>query len=169
MNNMKNITIDQYIENKIRKDPSLEAKLSRVNQAIAISIQIYNLRKQKKLTQAQLAKIARVRQSNIARLENAEYEGYSKKTLEKIAKALDVNLTIFFISKNKVNDINTMLEISRANTTSLNVFPGIGKNWNTNGFNPVFVGTTIAGIYTTLEQTRKRDRELEVSENNFYI
>lgn len=169
---MKKTNLDELFEQEIKNDPSLELRLNKISRAIDIAVQIYTLRKEKNLTQAQLATIAHVRQSNIARLENADYEGYSKKTLEKIAKALDVDLAIFLISKNKINDINTMLEISQANTTSLNVFPGIGKNWIFNDINPIYIGSTIAGMKVDAnnetKQTKTKDSELEVySEFNY--
>jgi transcriptional regulator with XRE-family HTH domain len=115
---MKKTNLDLYIESEIQKDPSLESRLGHVDQAIDIAIQIYNLRKQKNLTQAQLASAAHVKQSNIARLENADYDGYSKKTLEKIARALNVNLAIFFVQKEHVNNVNRLLEIANNNKTS---------------------------------------------------
>ncbi len=126
---MKKTNLDKLIEREIQKDPSLEYDLNRVSQAIDVAIQIYTLRRQKKLTQAQLANIAHVRQSNIARLESAEYEGYSKKTLEKIAHALDVDLAIILMPKEKTNNINTMLNIVKENQTGYAVFPGSYPGW----------------------------------------
>lgn len=129
---MKKTNLDELIEQEIQNDPSLLTRINRIGQAINVAIQIYSIRKQRNLTQAQLASVAHVRQSNIARLENADYEGYSKKTLEKIANALDVDLAIFLIPKERVSDINTMLDIANVNQTSYARFPGMCSDWISN-------------------------------------
>lgn len=154
---MKNTNIDQYIENEIQKDPSLEGRLNRVHEAINIAIQIYNLRKKNKLTQAQLAKIAHVRQSNIARLENAEYNGYSKKTLEKIANALNVNLAILLVPRNQMNSWNMTFEIVGSNLTDSITYPNSCSPWISN--NPS--GYTIEDNTDKCKEKVRIDRKAE--------
>jgi transcriptional regulator with XRE-family HTH domain len=161
---MKNTSIDQYIENEIKKDPSLEGRLSRVHGAINIAIQIYNLRKKNKLTQAQLARIARVRQSNIARLENAEYNGYSKKTLEKIANALNVNLTILLVPKNQTNSWNTAFEIVNSNLTGVATFASSCGSWISGNLNDFTIKDK-----TDKDEEIKVDREAEKLEVLHYF
>ena len=94
---MKKTNFDSYIEREVRKNPKLKNELIKADVAIDISIQIYELRKNRGMTQKDLAKLTGVKQSNIARLERADYEGYSLKTLNKVAKALKTKLKISLI------------------------------------------------------------------------
>ena len=81
--------IKEYLESEIQKDPSLRERLKKASVAIDVSTQIYNLRKLRGYTQQQLADKLGVSQSNIARLEDNDYEGHSLKSLSKVADALD--------------------------------------------------------------------------------
>jgi len=85
---------DRYLEKALRRDPLLKERLERAEQAWDIAFQIYNLRKKAGLTQTQLAKLVGTRQSNIARIESADYMGYTFKTLEKVTKALKARLEV---------------------------------------------------------------------------
>lgn len=58
---------------------------------------IIKMRKEKNLTQAQLAQKAGTTQQVIARLESLTYRSYSLKTLEKLAKALGKKPQISFV------------------------------------------------------------------------
>lgn len=58
---------------------------------------IIKLRKEKNLTQSQLAKKAGTTQQVIARLESPTYRSYSLKTLEKLANALGKKPQIRFV------------------------------------------------------------------------
>lgn len=62
------------------------------------AFEIINNRIRKGMSQKDLARKIKTSQQAIARLENPNYKGYSVKTLEKIATALDVNLKISFVS-----------------------------------------------------------------------
>ena len=84
---------DRYYEN-LKQDPKTKIELDKAGYAIDIAQQIYDLRKARGLTQAQFAKIIGISQSNIARLENADYKSYSLRTLSKASKALSSNLDI---------------------------------------------------------------------------
>lgn len=85
---------DKYIDRVLVKDPSLADEFAKIDQAIDIGIQIYRLRKKSGLTQAGLAKLVGTAQSNIARIEDADYTGYTLKTLEKVTKALQAKIEI---------------------------------------------------------------------------
>lgn len=61
------------------------------------ALAIIKARKEKNLTQAQLAQKAGTTQQAIARLESLTYRSYSLKTLEKLAKALGKKPKIGFI------------------------------------------------------------------------
>ena len=95
---MGKTNFDNYISSQIKKEPGLKNDLVKAGVAIDISMQIYKLRKEKGMTQKELAEVTGVQQSNIARLENADYDGYSMRTLNKIAKALDTELKVQLIS-----------------------------------------------------------------------
>jgi len=98
---MKKTNFDSYISREVRINPELNNELSRAGVAIDISMQIYELRKSLGMTQKELAKMTGVKQSNIARLERADYEGYSLKTLNKVAIALKTKLKITLTSEEK--------------------------------------------------------------------
>ena len=89
---------DKFYE-KLQKDPGSRTELEKAGRALDIAMQIYSLRKKRGLSQKQLAELIEVKQSNIARLEDADYEGYSLKTLEKIAEALDATIDVTFIPR----------------------------------------------------------------------
>ena len=61
------------------------------------ALTIIKMRKEKNLTQAQLAQKAGTTQQVIARLESLTYRSYSLKTLEKLAEALGKKPQIRFI------------------------------------------------------------------------
>src|SRR3990167_5696211 len=86
--------LDRTIEKILKEDPSFAEKLEEADDAWDIAFQVYDLRKKAGLTQTQLAKLVGTRQSNIARLESADYTAYTFKTLEKITKALKARLEI---------------------------------------------------------------------------
>ena len=86
--------LDRTIEEALKRDPSLKVELEKADQAWDIAFQIYDLRQKAGLTQKELAELVGTRQSNIARIESADYTGYTHKTLEKIAKALKARLEV---------------------------------------------------------------------------
>ena len=89
--------LDKLTEKILKEDPSFAEKLERADQAWDIAFQIYDLRKQAGLTQTQLAKLVGTQQSNIARIESADYTGYTFKSLEKVTKALKARLEVRII------------------------------------------------------------------------
>lgn len=89
--------LEKTIEKILKEDPSFKEKLDSAEKAWDIAFQIINLREQAGLTQKQLAELVGTKQSNIARLESADYTGYTFKTLEKITKALKAKLEIKII------------------------------------------------------------------------
>lgn len=90
---MKN-SFDQYISKKILNDLSLRKDLEDAEQAVSIAQQLYDLRKNRGLTQTQFAKLIGVSQPNIARLESGDYKSYSLKTLNKAAVALKSEIKV---------------------------------------------------------------------------
>lgn len=86
--------LDRTIEEALKIDPSLAEGLEEADHAWDIAFKIYDLRKQAGLTQTQLAKLVGTKQSNIARIESADYTGYTLKTLEKVTRALKAKIEI---------------------------------------------------------------------------
>lgn len=95
----KKTDFDQYVGNKIKKEPFLKEELEKVDQAWNIAFQIYDIRQKAGLTQKQLAELVGTKQSNIARIESADYTGYTFKMLEKVTKALRAKLEVRIIPK----------------------------------------------------------------------
>jgi len=89
--------LDRLTEKLLKQDPSFVEEFEKADQAWDIAFQIYDLRKKTGLTQTQLAKLVGTRQSNIARIESADYTGYTLRTLEKVTKALKARLEIRII------------------------------------------------------------------------
>jgi ribosome-binding protein aMBF1 (putative translation factor) len=86
--------LDRLTEKLLEQDPSLQEEFVRAEQAWDIAFQIRDLREQAGLTQKQLAELVGTKQSNIARIEDADYTGYTLKTLEKVTKALQARLEV---------------------------------------------------------------------------
>jgi ribosome-binding protein aMBF1 (putative translation factor) len=86
--------LDRLTEKLLEQDPSLQEEFVRAEQAWDIAFQIRDLREQAGLTQKQLAELVGTKQSNIARIEDADYTGYTLKTLEKVTKALHARLEV---------------------------------------------------------------------------
>lgn len=91
--------LDRLTEKLLKQDPSFQDALDKVDEAWGIAFQVYDLRKKAGLTQKQLADLVGTKQSNIARLESADYSAYTFKTLEKITKALKARLEIRIVPK----------------------------------------------------------------------
>lgn len=86
--------LDRLTEKLLKQDSSFKEDLDRAGQAWDIAFQIINLRGKAGLTQRELADLVGTKQSAIARLESADYTGYTLKTLEKVTKALQARLEI---------------------------------------------------------------------------
>ncbi|MBU3978084.1 helix-turn-helix domain-containing protein [Patescibacteria group bacterium] len=96
--------LDKTTEKILKEDPSFQEELDRADRAWDVAFQIYDLRQKLGLTQKQLAELVGTKQSNIARIESADYTGYTFKTLEKVTKALKARLEIRIIPGNsKIN------------------------------------------------------------------
>src|SRR3989338_7059966 len=85
----------QDILKKELKNPEFKKHYNESGKQLEIAYQILKLRKQRKKSQAQLAKKIGTKQSNIARIE-AGQQNFSIDTLEKIAEALNCELKVNF-------------------------------------------------------------------------
>lgn len=111
--------LDRLTEKLLRKDPSLKEEFEKADKARDIAFQIVALRKQRGLTQKELARLAKTSQAAIARLESADYTGYSLSTLEKVTKALSAKIDLIIVPKEKEEKYKT--QISKPLFSSPNV------------------------------------------------
>lgn len=80
------------------KDPEFRAYYREERQALKLAMKIVRLREKKGLSQQQLAKLMDTSQQAISRIESGEYEGFTLKTLEKLARATGTQIKIEFIA-----------------------------------------------------------------------
>jgi DNA-binding XRE family transcriptional regulator len=88
-------------QNRLRedlKDPEFKAHYQKERQALNLAMKIAKLREKKGLSQQQLAKLMGTSQQAISRIESGEYEGFTLKTLEKIAEATGTRVKIEFVA-----------------------------------------------------------------------
>ena len=80
------------------KDPEFKAHYKEERQALMLAMKIAKLREKKNLSQLQLANLMGTSQQAISRLESGEYEGFTLKTLEKIAAVTGTRVEIKFVT-----------------------------------------------------------------------
>jgi DNA-binding XRE family transcriptional regulator len=80
------------------KDPEFKAHYQEERQALKLAMKIAKLREKKGLSQQQMAKLMGTSQQAVSRIESGEYEGFTLKTLEKIAEATGTKVKIEFVS-----------------------------------------------------------------------
>jgi ribosome-binding protein aMBF1 (putative translation factor) len=78
----------------IKNDPARQELLREASLNAKVAQLIYTTRKQAGLTQQQLADLIQTKQSVIARLEDADYEGHSLSMLQRIGEALGQRIEI---------------------------------------------------------------------------
>jgi DNA-binding XRE family transcriptional regulator len=79
------------------KDPEFKEHYEEEKQALMLAIKIVELREKKGLSQQQLAKLMGTSQQAISRIESGVYEGFTLKTLEKIAESTGMRVKIEFV------------------------------------------------------------------------
>lgn len=87
----------EVIRRKLASDNDLAAAVDAERFNANIGSVIYEARTQAELTQKQLADRIGMHQSAIARLEDADYDGHSFKTLQRIASSLGKRIEITFV------------------------------------------------------------------------
>ncbi len=80
------------------KDPEFKKHYQEERQALKLAMKIAELRDLQGLSQQELAKLMGTSQQAISRIESGEYEGFTLKTLEKIAEATGMRLKIEFVA-----------------------------------------------------------------------
>lgn len=86
-----------YIKGNKKRLAYIEQEKTRLE----IAQKIYDLRTKAHLTQSELAHRIGTMQSVISRLENADYDGYTLKILDKIAEAANCHLKVEFVPQDK--------------------------------------------------------------------
>ncbi len=97
--NAVKILHNRYIKN----DPKRLESLKEEREKAYIAGQIYDLRTQEGLSQAQLAKLVGTTQSVISRLEDADYSGHSFNMLRRIASALHCRVEVRLVPEKAVS------------------------------------------------------------------
>jgi DNA-binding XRE family transcriptional regulator len=80
------------------KDPEFRMHYEEERRALQLAMKIAKLREKRGLTQAEFAKLMGTSQQAVSRIESGEYEGFTLKTLEKIAEATGTRLKIDFVA-----------------------------------------------------------------------
>ena len=83
-----------FLKEQFKEDKDLEKDFYKGLEKSRIAIEIAAFREREGLTQAELARSVGTSQSAIARMENADYQNYSIRTLRKIAEMLDLELLV---------------------------------------------------------------------------
>ena len=91
---MKAADFDDYLAEEL-KDPEAKRLFDEYGRQLEISYKILQTRKQKGLSQAELAKKIGTKQSNVARIESGQ-QNVTIKLLDRIALALDMQLEVSF-------------------------------------------------------------------------
>jgi DNA-binding XRE family transcriptional regulator len=86
----------RYIKGNKRRLAYIEQEKTRLE----IAQKIYELRMRANLTQEELARRVGTKQSVISRLEDADYNGYTLKMLDKIAEAVNCYVRVEFVPQN---------------------------------------------------------------------
>ena len=95
MKKMKIRYFRDWLKEKLQ-DPKFRKSYQEARMAVVLGYKIHDLRGKLGLTQAELAKRMGTKQQAIARLERGDYEGFTLKTLERIAQATKTELIIDF-------------------------------------------------------------------------
>jgi len=91
----KAIDFQEYLAEKL-KNPKFKKYYEEYGKQLEIAYQILQLRKQKRMSQAELAKKIGTKQSDIARMETGQ-QNFTTDTLQRIASAFKRDLKIEFV------------------------------------------------------------------------
>jgi len=97
---MKKTNFDRYLDEQL-KDSAFAARFERAGEAWDVALQIAALRQQAGLSQKDLAKLLKISQQQISRLESPDYEGHSLSTLRRVAKVLHARVRVVFEPEKK--------------------------------------------------------------------
>ena len=91
----KAVDFQEYLAEKL-KNPRFKGYYDEYGKQLEVAYRILQLRKQRKMSQAELAKKIGTKQSDVARMESGQ-QNFTTDTLQKIASALKRNLEIKFV------------------------------------------------------------------------
>lgn len=91
----------KILERMVGDDSELLLQIALSDLAADIAEQVYEARTERGLTQNELAEMVGTSQSAVARIENADYDGRSIRTLAKIARALKLRLQVNFTEEDE--------------------------------------------------------------------
>jgi transcriptional regulator with XRE-family HTH domain len=97
---LKKTNFDKYLDEQL-KDRSFAARFERAGEAWDVALQIAALRNEAGLSQKDLAKLLKISQQQISRLESPGYEGHSLSTLRRVAKVLHARVRVTFEPEKK--------------------------------------------------------------------
>ncbi len=97
---MKKTNFDKYLEEQL-KNPAFAARFEQAGEAWDVALQIAALRQEAGLSQKDLAKLLKVSQQQISRLESPGYEGHSLSTLRRVARVLHARVRVVFEPEEK--------------------------------------------------------------------
>jgi transcriptional regulator with XRE-family HTH domain len=92
MDNIKDLLAEEFKDKEARRQYAVDFLNSH------IALQIKTLRQQRGWSQVQLAKLARKHQSQISAMESVDFSAWKISTLQKLAEAFDLALTVNFES-----------------------------------------------------------------------
>jgi len=97
----KKVTRDavEILDRRAGDAPQLRELVAEEEAKLEIALLIYKARKAAGLTQEQLAELVGTHQPDIARLEDADYDGHSLSMLRRIASALNKRIELRFVDK----------------------------------------------------------------------
>jgi len=87
----------ELLDRLIGDDSEVRAMIGEERVNALVAREIHELRTSRSLSQTQLAELVGTRQSAIARLEDADYEGHSLRMLRRVAEALHAHLTVHLV------------------------------------------------------------------------
>jgi DNA-binding XRE family transcriptional regulator len=86
-------SFDAYLQEQLR-DPDFRQRFQAADRALDVALRLADLRRQRGLTQAQVADMLGTKQQNISRLENPAYRGHTLSMLSRYARALGGELLV---------------------------------------------------------------------------
>ena len=86
---------DDWLKSRL-KDPGFRKHFRRARLAVEVAHQIVKLREKLEISQEELARRMGTKQQTISRLERGDYEGFTLRTLMKVAEATKTHLVVQF-------------------------------------------------------------------------
>jgi len=84
----------QILRKRLGEIPNIDERIQLDKLNVRTAMLVYQVRTEAGLSQAELAKLVNTSQPNIARLEDADYQGHSLSMLQRIAEALGKRIEI---------------------------------------------------------------------------